>query len=284
MTAISLRPQWGIAVTGFFLVASALFTVASAHADFVQVTYAINANGFQDSNGNPPDSPTSTLVEGIYTFTFDTNIAQQNNLVPDAVSGLDITANNGSVLDYDTTNSGVNIAVNAFQGTVRVVIGGTTSSVAYMVGLSNDFRVTFDIALDDFTVTNVFEHFVFVTPVDAFYAAQNTTVTLIDATVLPESDGDGVVDSLDNCVVVANANQRDTDGDGIGNLCDGDFDQDCEVNASDLGIMALNFFASGDLDTDLNGDGLTNTTDLGLLRAMFFLSPGPSGPGNLCSP
>jgi hypothetical protein len=35
-----------------------------------------------------------------------------------------------------------------------------------------------------------------------------------------DQDGDGVVDSLDNCIAVANPDQADYDNDGIGDLCD----------------------------------------------------------------
>ena len=42
----------------------------------------------------------------------------------------------------------------------------------------------------------------------------------------PDLDGDGYQDDLcDNCSLKANASQTDSDGDGCGNVCDADFDQ-----------------------------------------------------------
>jgi len=42
----------------------------------------------------------------------------------------------------------------------------------------------------------------------------------------PDTDGDGVLDSTDNCPLVANTNQIDTDLDGAGDACDSDDDSD----------------------------------------------------------
>ncbi|MGB5471915.1 MAG: hypothetical protein WBQ78_00375, partial [Gammaproteobacteria bacterium] len=38
-----------------------------------------------------------------------------------------------------------------------------------------------------------------------------------------DTDSDTVDDAIDNCTLVANADQRDTNGDGFGNVCDADF-------------------------------------------------------------
>ena len=90
-----------------------------------------------------------------------------------------------------------------------------------------------------------------------------------------DTDNDGYDDNNDNCTLLANVDQRDTDGDGYGNRCDGDFDNDLQINAVDLGIMRANFFGANP-DTDLDGDGETNTVDLGLFKAAFFGVPGPT--------
>ncbi|MFK8016365.1 MAG: dockerin type I domain-containing protein [Gammaproteobacteria bacterium] len=67
-----------------------------------------------------------------------------------------------------------------------------------------------------------------------------------------------------------------THGDGFGNLCNADLNNDGVINVVDLGLMRSVFFAA-DEDADLNGDGIVNAQDLGLLRASFFGAPGPSG-------
>src|SRR5262249_5791940 len=51
---------------------------------------------------------------------------------------------------------------------------------------------------------------------DAGFAGTNEVVTVAAA----DSDGDGVVDPLDNCPNRANPDQADSDGDGIGDECD----------------------------------------------------------------
>ena len=100
-------------------------------------------------------------------------------------------------------------------------------------------------------------------------------------TITGDFDGDGVVDSADNCTLVANVDQLDTDGDFIGNICDPDVavPNDCAVNFLDLNMYKANFFMSGDLDTDNNGDGQTNFLDLNIVKGFFFGPPGPSAIG-----
>lgn len=98
-----------------------------------------------------------------------------------------------------------------------------------------------------------------------------------------DSDSDGVFDTADNCTEVANPDQRDSNGDGFGNLCDGDLNNDCNTNFVDLNAMRAVFFTS-DPDANLDGVGTVNFGDLNLLRGLFFRAPGPSGVPNDCDP
>lgn len=106
---------------------------------------------------------------------------------------------------------------------------------------------------------------------------------IIRATIdsFADADADGLPDNSDNCITRPNADQRDTDADDFGNACDLDLNNDCIVNAVDLGAFKSVFF-SADADADANGDGVVNAVDLGIFKSLFFQPPGPSGLSNAC--
>ena len=84
------------------------------------------------------------------------------------------------------------------------------------------------------------------------------------------------------CRALANANQRDTNQDGFGNLCDADYDDDGVSGISDYGILLTSYGrVTGDPlydpDVDANGDGAVGMQDYGMFLGAFTHSPGPSG-------
>lgn len=101
-------------------------------------------------------------------------------------------------------------------------------------------------------------------------------VTTQAATQEQDTDNDGVPDSRDNCVLVKNADQLDSDSDGYGNACDGDLNNDGLVNAQDLALFRARFGERVRGVADFNGDGVVNAQDLALFRQMFGVQPGPS--------
>lgn len=93
---------------------------------------------------------------------------------------------------------------------------------------------------------------------------------------IPDSDADGILDSMDNCTQVPNPSQCDGDNDGYGNHCDADLNNDLIVNGLDVGPFRAGFGTTSPV-TDINCDGITNGLDVGPFKAMFGMAPGPSG-------
>jgi len=72
-----------------------------------------------------------------------------------------------------------------------------------------------------------------------------------------DTDGDGITNSKDNCPMIANNNQLDTDGDGFGDVCDSDDDGDGVEDYLDNCPLTYNIYQ---IDTD--GDGIDDSCDL----------------------
>lgn len=104
-----------------------------------------------------------------------------------------------------------------------------------------------------------------------------TLVPVSFAATEGDTDGDGILDVVDNCIRVANPDQRDTDGDGFGNVCDGDLDNNGIVNSLDYSLFKSRLLTT-DPHADLNGDGRVNSIDFTLFKGMLLKPPGPGNP------
>lgn len=93
----------------------------------------------------------------------------------------------------------------------------------------------------------------------------------------PDGDGDGVPDAMDNCSLVANANQLDTNGDGFGNRCDADFNNNGLVDSQDAALLKAAFGSTAFPERDINGNGIVDSQDGAILKSVFGQPPGPSG-------
>ena len=129
-------------------------------------------------------------------------------------------------------------------GSVVVIDGATNSVAATIAGGPLPTGVAVNSAIDRAYVANL----------DAGFG----TVSVI-ANLSEDSDGDGILDDVDNCVSAPNADQLDTDGDGAGDVCDTDDDNDGFDDAVD-GCPLVSGTAAGCPDAD--GDGIPDATDI----------------------
>jgi hypothetical protein len=147
------------------------------------------------------------------------------------------------------------------------------------------------VAVSQSTVENT-ENIWMVVPAGAQYALRVTRVGSfrwdygLAWQLLADQDADGAHDGQDNCIDAANGpwlpdaggnSQLDTDGDGYGNLCDGDLDNSGGiVNYGDLAAFKA-MFGTPNANGDLNGSGgIVNFADLARFKVLFGKPPGPS--------
>lgn len=128
--------------------------------------------------------------------------------------------------------------------------------------------------------------------IESYFQLNSGTVkaqhVILDTNVIPplDTDLDGIPDTSDNCPLIANQDQKDTDGDGIGDVCDivepVDTDGDGIIDSNDNCPTVPN---PDQLDTDGDGkgdvcdvptqeqviikDSIKNTTAFGELNELF---------------
>ena len=91
-----------------------------------------------------------------------------------------------------------------------------------------------------------------------------------------DTDSDGV----DNCVLIANPSQHNSDGDAFGNRCDGDFDGSGLVGLRDFLVHRKSMQmpippADPDADHEEPPDAFVGHSEVGIFPTFWGLPPGP---------
>lgn len=170
------------------LLATAPTNVSAA---LLQLTYAVSATAFEDSNGGSPTGSTSTSVSGTFSFVFDPEDTALQVVAPVAVSGFDIRREDGVLIDFDAANTGVRITFLSVINQREISFGGTSNNGPHeLVGLTDpgDFRAVFRVSSTDFTVVPPVPpaNFTFLTRVDPFYTSRDWSANLVSASAVPE--------------------------------------------------------------------------------------------------
>ena len=129
----------------------------------------------------------------------------------------------------------------------------------------------YELSIKSLVIDDTSNSFPVITSEKTVSIAENSTDALTVSSILSSTgsdvDGDGIVDSLDNCPNTANSNQRDGDSNGEGDVCE-DSDGDGVLDYKDVCPYIPNpdqkdsdFDGVGDVCDDSDGDGIYDPSD-----------------------
>jgi hypothetical protein len=212
----------------------------------------------QTSTGTVGTTSTAVLevggVSGTFAVTTRTFAAVDDSAVTKISTAVDIPilANDQG---FNLDAAVVGVLTSPLYGSVTIIGSGASRKARYVPAAGFQGQDSFQYAVDEGT---------------------KVAVATVRVQVINDPDGDGIPSAQDNCSAVFNPNQRDTDADGYGNVCDADLNSDARVNFADLALFRSRF-ATTDPDADFDGNGVVNFADLARFRTLFGTMPGPSG-------
>lgn len=222
--------------------------------------------------GNHPDATIAYLISGCYELSSILAPVLKFNMSYDLELNFDII-----YVEYSTDSGtnwnilgNINSQPNWYSSDRTNAISGTaddcqncpgaqwTGTNATMTEYAYDFELNAAAGEIDLTTEdNVIFRIVFQSD-----PSVNQEGVVIDDFIITgfqddeDDDNDGILDVDDNCPLIANANQLDTDNDGLGDVCDDDDDNDGILDVEDNCPLTPN---PNQLDDD--NDGLGNTCD-----------------------
>ncbi|WP_149304988.1 cadherin domain-containing protein [Pareuzebyella sediminis] len=164
------------------------------------------------------------------SVSFSGTLAEGNTLAATySYNDVDGDTENGSTYQWYRSDDG--------SGTNKAAIAGANAQTYNLTSNDTDKYISFAVVPNDGTLTG------------------SQMESTLQGPIQADTDLDGVSDDTDNCSLIANSDQLDTDSDGEGDVCDTDDDGDGTPDTDDA------FPLDDSEDTDTDGDGTGDNAD-----------------------
>ncbi|GEM_PF-2226222 len=252
---------------------NSFFATAFAHARAVGIIPVIASgnNGYTDSIASPACAPGAVRVGAVYDQ--DRGAINWGRCRDDFITADTITCftNRASFLTLLAPGVGISAA--------GITMSGTSQATPHVTGAIAVLRAP--TAFPDDSPAETIQRLVAtgITVSDPESGLSFPRLDLAAAaffSTFADTDGDGIFDHQDNCIEIANPDQRDSNGDGFGNACDADLDNNGYVSFNDLELFKA-AFNTNNADADFDGSGFVSFNDLAIFRQLFNKPPGPAG-------
>jgi hypothetical protein len=208
-----IPPAFDVEIGDRFVVWSEL---ANVQLDVIAYDIAAGAKIAVTATSSVTESEPSTSGAWIVWQAQDKGVAASRIVAHNMDTGEELVVADSGVFNYRPSIDGDLIAYESR-------LAGNLDIFVYRISTGETFQVTTDPA--DQYLNDVFGHSI--TYVDQRTGSEDVYVS--DLVFIPpdpcaalggDTDSDGVCDDNDNCAAVANPDQADADGDGIGDACD----------------------------------------------------------------
>ena len=257
MTATSSPSQWVYTWT-VSVVSSITSTTATISGTDLAGNYYAGTDSIVFSLNPTNNIPTNILLSSL-------------SISENTVSGT--TVGSFSTIDLDSFNTHTYSLVSGFGDTDNSDFSISGSDLLTATVFDYHTKNSYSIRVETFdgtaTFSKIFTLSVFNEDIDGdgIMNSSDNCPSIVNINQA-DSDNDGVGDVCDNCVSFSNTTQTDTDADGIGNTCDEDDDNDGYFDSSDSAPLDPNEWSDSDndgigdnADPDDDNDGILDEND-----------------------